>query len=112
MDLRPLSVDLCIAYEKKEINALMEPLDRVRQRRLMGPALTEIIAHAESYPDTDEALLVEQLRSVLAAVETPVDRLLARYPRLARRDRIVCDVTAARLGGSARRIATARPSRR
>jgi len=112
MDLRPPSVDLCIVHEKKEIIALMEPFGRVRQRRLMGPALTEIIAHAESYPDTDEALLVEQLRSVLAAVETPVDRLLARYPRLAPRDRILSDVTAARLGGSAMRIATVGSSRR
>ena len=61
----------------------MDPVGQIRQPRPMRPALLAIIAHAESHPDTDEALLVARLRSVFAAVETPVDRLFARYPRLA-----------------------------
>jgi hypothetical protein len=63
----------------------MDMSGQIRQRRPLGPALLEIIAHAESHPDTDEILLVEQLRSVFGAIETPVDRLFACYPSLVAR---------------------------
>jgi hypothetical protein len=48
-------------------------------RRPIRPALLEIIASAEADPDSDEAYFLAQLRAVVAAVETPADRLLARY---------------------------------
>ena len=51
----------------------------VPQRRPIRPALLEIISRAEADGELDEAYFLAQLRAVVAAVETPADRLLARY---------------------------------
>ena len=56
----------------------MQPDDQPR-RRPMRPALLDIIASAETHANSDEAYFLAQLRAVVAAVETPTDRLLARY---------------------------------
>ena len=45
----------------------------------MRPALLDIIAQAEIDAYSDDAYFLAQLRAVVAAVETPTDRLLARY---------------------------------
>ena len=50
-----------------------------RHRRPMRPALLEVIARAETSGGSDEAYFLDQLRAVIAAVETPADRLRARY---------------------------------
>ena len=49
------------------------------RREPLGPALLDVIARADANPGSAEADLVAQLRAVVAAVETPSDRLRARY---------------------------------
>ena len=49
------------------------------RREPLGPALLDVIARAEADPASAEARLVAELRAVVAAVETPADRMLARY---------------------------------
>jgi hypothetical protein len=49
------------------------------RREPLGPALLDVIARAEVDPQSNEAKLVAELREVVAAVETPSDRLLANY---------------------------------
>jgi hypothetical protein len=39
----------------------------------------DIIEHAEADPRSDEATFLAQLRAIVAAVETPGDRLFASY---------------------------------
>ena len=56
----------------------MKPLAPAR-REPMRHALLDVIARAEADPDSAEADLVAQLRAVVAAVETPSDRLRSRY---------------------------------
>ena len=48
-------------------------------RTPMGPALLDVIARFEGDAGTDEADLLARLQAAIAAVETPVDRLFARY---------------------------------
>ena len=43
------------------------------------PALRDVIERAEADAGSDEAYFLAQLREVVAAFETPADRLLARY---------------------------------
>ena len=57
----------------------MQSDDQPMHRRPMRPALLEIIARAEIEANSHEADFLAQLRAVIAAVETPTDRLLARY---------------------------------
>ena len=55
----------------------MQPDHHPQYRRPMRPALLDIIARADA--GSDEAYFVAQLRAMVAAVETPTDRLFARY---------------------------------
>ena len=50
-----------------------------KRREPLRSALLEVIARAEADPHSDAAGLVAQLREVVAAIETPIDRLLASY---------------------------------
>ncbi len=49
--------------------------NRSHHRLSLRPALLDAIAEAGS----DEAALLAELRAVVAAAETPADRMLARY---------------------------------
>ena len=57
----------------------MQPDHKFRRRRTIRPALLDIIAHAVTDAGSDDVDILELLRTLVAAVETPADRLLARY---------------------------------
>jgi hypothetical protein len=56
------------------------PTDYIlRHGRPTRPALFDIVARAQAEAGSDDAHILGQLRALVAAVETPADRLLARY---------------------------------
>ena len=56
----------------------MHPNDKFH-RPPMGPALLDVIARLERDTGPDEVDLLARLQATIAAVETPIDRLFARY---------------------------------
>ena len=50
-----------------------------RNRRPMRPALLDVVARSDTDASWDGPDFLAQLRELIAAVETPADRLLARY---------------------------------
>jgi hypothetical protein len=54
-------------------------LNKPRHRRPMRPQLVDMIARAEVDAGSDELQLLARLRALVAAVESPADRLFARY---------------------------------
>ena len=82
----------------------MQPVSHGWRPHPIRSALLEVIAHAESYPDTDEVLLLEQLRAVFVAAETPVDRLFACYPSVVVQAGVGADRKARLAGIGAREV--------
>jgi hypothetical protein len=57
----------------------MQPDHKHRHRRPIRPTLLDIIARAETDTGSDEIDILVLLRTLVTAVETPADRLFARY---------------------------------
>jgi hypothetical protein len=57
----------------------MQPDHKHRHRPPIRSTLLDIVARAETDAGSDEVDILELLRTLIAAVETPANRLFARY---------------------------------